>query len=88
ATDSQSALDSKLPILTLASNDDAGVKALIAGLKQQVAIYIHLQPQLPREQLEELMPLNITAKTQVQLSFLFAKHLSPAWQAPTKGRRA
>ncbi|GAB1053313.1 MAG: hypothetical protein Sw1PiTSB_37810 [Shewanella algae] len=88
ATDSQSALDSKLPILTLASNDDAGVKALIAGLKQQVAIYIHLQPQLPREQLEELMPLNITAKTQVQLSFLFAKHLSPTWQAPTKGRRA
>ncbi|GAB1124612.1 MAG: type I polyketide synthase [Shewanella algae] len=88
ATDSQSALDSKLPILTLASNDDAGVKALIAGLKQQVAIYIHLQPQLPREQLEELMPLNITAKTQVQLSFLFAKHLSPAWQTPTKGRRA
>ncbi|MBO2642235.1 type I polyketide synthase [Shewanella algae] len=88
ATDSQSALDSKLPILTLASNDDAGVKALIAGLKQQVAIYIHLQPQLPREQLEELMPLSITAKTQVQLSFLFAKHLSPAWQAPTKGRRA
>ncbi|WP_345846482.1 SDR family NAD(P)-dependent oxidoreductase [Shewanella algae] len=88
ATDSQSSLDSKLPILTLASNDDAGVKALIAGLKQQVAIYIHLQPQLPREQLEELMPLNITAKTQVQLSFLFAKHLSPAWQAPTKGRRA
>ncbi|MBO2604406.1 SDR family NAD(P)-dependent oxidoreductase [Shewanella algae] len=87
-TDSQSALDSKLPILTLASNDDAGVKALIAGLKQQVAIYIHLQPQLPREQLEELMPLNIAAKTQVQLSFLFAKHLSPAWQAPTKGRRA
>ncbi|HDS1205929.1 TPA: SDR family NAD(P)-dependent oxidoreductase [Shewanella algae] len=88
ATDSQSALDSKLPILTLASNDDAGVKALIAGLKQQVAIYIHLQPQLPREQLEELMPLNITAKTQVQLSFLFAKHLSLTWQAPTKGRRA
>ncbi|PSS73001.1 type I polyketide synthase [Shewanella algae] len=88
ATDSQSALDSKLPILTLASNDDAGVEALIAGLKQQVAIYIHLQPQLPREQLEELMPLNITAKTQVQLSFLFAKHLSPAWQTPTKGRRA
>ncbi|WP_339087516.1 SDR family NAD(P)-dependent oxidoreductase [Shewanella chilikensis] len=88
ATDSQSALDSKLPILTLASNDDAGVKALIAGLKQQVAIYIHLQPQLPQEQLEELMPLNITAKTQVQLSFLFAKHLSPTWQAPTKGRRA
>ncbi|WP_345872877.1 SDR family NAD(P)-dependent oxidoreductase [Shewanella algae] len=88
ATDSQSALDSKLPILTLASNDDAGVKALIAGLKQQVAIYIHLQPQLPLEQLEELMPLNITAKTQVQLSFLFAKHLSPTWQAPTKGRRA
>ncbi|WP_345873401.1 SDR family NAD(P)-dependent oxidoreductase [Shewanella algae] len=88
ATDSQSALDSKLPILTLASNDDAGVKALIAGLKQQVAIYIHLQPQLPREQLEELMPLSITAKTQVQLSFLFAKHLSPTWQAPTKGRRA
>ncbi|MBO2608616.1 type I polyketide synthase [Shewanella algae] len=88
ATDSQSALDSKLPILTLASNDDAGVKALIAGLKQQVAIYIHLQPQLPREQLGELMPLNITAKTQVQLSFLFAKHLSPAWQTPTKGRRA
>ncbi|MGG7095208.1 SDR family NAD(P)-dependent oxidoreductase [Shewanella indica] len=88
ATDSQSALDSKLPILTLASNDDAGVKALIAGLEQQVAIYIHLQPQLPREQLEELMPLNITAKTQVQLSFLFAKHLSPAWQTPTKGRRA
>ncbi|WP_345866892.1 beta-ketoacyl synthase N-terminal-like domain-containing protein [Shewanella algae] len=88
ATDSQSALDSKLPILTLASNDDGGVKALIAGLKQQVAIYIHLQPQLPREQLEELMPLNITAKTQVQLSFLFAKHLSPTWQAPTKGRRA
>ncbi|MEM5733558.1 SDR family NAD(P)-dependent oxidoreductase [Shewanella algae] len=88
ATDSQSALDSKLPILTLASNDDAGVKALIAGLKQQVAIYIHLQPQLPREQLEELMPLNITAKTQVQLSFLFAKHLSPTWQTPTKGRRA
>ncbi|QTE87746.1 type I polyketide synthase [Shewanella algae] len=88
ATDSQSALDSKLPILTLASNDDAGVEALIAGLKQQVAIYIHLQPQLPREQLGELMPLNITAKTQVQLSFLFAKHLSPAWQTPTKGRRA
>ncbi|WP_412486674.1 SDR family NAD(P)-dependent oxidoreductase [Shewanella chilikensis] len=88
ATDSQSALDSKLPILTLASNDDAGVEALIAGLEQQVAIYIHLQPQLPREQLEELMPLNITAKTQVQLSFLFAKHLSPAWQTPTKGRRA
>jgi len=88
ATDSQSALDSKLPILTLASNDDAGVKALIAGLKQQVAIYIHLQPQLPQEQLEELMPLNITAKTQVQLSFLFAKHLSPTWQVPTKGRRA
>ncbi|GGE75559.1 type I polyketide synthase [Shewanella carassii] len=88
ATDSQSALDSKLPILTLTSNDDAGVKALIAGLKQQVAIYIHLQPQLPREQLEELMPLSITAKTQVQLSFLFAKHLSPTWQAPTKGRRA
>ncbi|MGI2854440.1 SDR family NAD(P)-dependent oxidoreductase, partial [Shewanella algae] len=88
ATDSQSALDSKLPILTLASNDDAGVEALIAGLKQQVAIYIHLQPQLPREQLEELMPLSITAKTQVQLSFLFAKHLSPAWQTPTKGRRA
>ncbi|WP_447018389.1 SDR family NAD(P)-dependent oxidoreductase [Shewanella algae] len=88
ATDSQSALDSKLPILTLASNDDAGVEALIAGLKQQVAIYIHLQPQLPREQLEELMPLNITAKTQVQLSFLFAKHLSPARQTPTKGRRA
>ncbi|WP_044734911.1 type I polyketide synthase [Shewanella algae] len=88
ATDSQSALDSKLAILTLASNDDAGVKALIAGLKQQVAIYIHLQPQLPREQLEELMPLSITAKTQVQLSFLFAKHLSPTWQTPTKGRRA
>ncbi|MDC8853231.1 type I polyketide synthase [Shewanella algae] len=88
ATDSQSALDSKLPILTLASNDDAGVEALIAGLKQQVAIYIHLQPQLPREQLGELMPLNITAKTQVQLSFLFAKHLSPAWQTPTKGHRA
>ncbi|WP_420787760.1 SDR family NAD(P)-dependent oxidoreductase [Shewanella chilikensis] len=88
ATDSQSALDSKLPILTLASNDDAGVEALIAGLEQQVAIYIHLQPQLPREQLEELMPLKITAKTQVQLSFLFAKHLSPAWQTPTKGRRA